>query len=150
MSKLQLRSLDDFDDQPDIKSPLACLPLPDDAVLLPSNIIVLRVMRPDSVTIIDTVLEEADKTGSNNAAIIAAVPHRLPPPGNMTTVDADENRVNDLSECKSNFVCGDGSWLSDLTVTSSFLYAIAKQRQTHVVSIPLRLRLLQACTEGPP
>lgn len=58
---------------------LAVLPLPAGSVLLPSSTLAVQLYRKDSLSMLESVLAEADKAGRSDNPIVAAVPFKLPP-----------------------------------------------------------------------
>lgn len=62
----------------DINGTLPVLPLPQGSVLLPSSNLAVRLFRQDSINMLEAVLDEADKKGRPEAAILAATPFSVP------------------------------------------------------------------------
>lgn len=62
-----------------IDGTLPVLPLPAGSVLLPSSSLAVQLFRQDSLNMLEAVLDEADKKGNPNNAIVAAVSFRMPP-----------------------------------------------------------------------
>jgi hypothetical protein len=63
----------------DLEGTLPVLPLPQGSVLLPSSTLALQLRRPDSLSMLQALLDETSKKGgsSSNSAILAATPYRI-------------------------------------------------------------------------